>query len=257
MAARIEWINKVPPKGWGWGTKNKSYLILIKMKCKKIPKGLKGEGKPVPGGYMYYGGKRTLQSKKETIGQYIGSIVNEEYNELYATSEEVTVIILYYDNFGNIGYGESKLLRDAENMNGAAASLNWFNRTNGGGTGTQGYTKVPEMKLVKEKVDRTIKIVEEGRIKNPDIGKGTIKEQLVKINKLLEESGEDVYKVGFSDKQELKKLLSPDNILQIRDEILIDWLVADFKEAFNLDPNPSNYGFLCNWNMKIHKIKKS
>ena len=59
-------------------------------------------------------------------------------------------------------------------MAGAAASLNWFNSTNGGGTGTQGYTKVPEMKLVKEKVDRTIKIVEEGRIKNPDIGTGTI-----------------------------------------------------------------------------------
>jgi len=243
LRERIEWVNKVPPKGWGWETENKSYLFLVKMKCKIIPKGLKGAGKPVPGGYMFYGGKRKLQSKKETIGQYIGSIESEAYNELYATSEEVTVIILDYDNFENIGYGESKLLRDAENMAGAATSLNWFNSTNGGGTGTQGYTKVPDMKLVKEKVDRTIKIVEEGRIKNPDIGTVTIEEQLVKINKLLEESGEDVYRVGFSDKKELKKLLSPDNILQIRDEMLIDWLVINLKEAFNLDPNPSKYGF--------------
>jgi len=240
---RIEWINKVPPKGWGWGTENKSYLFLVKMKCEKIPKGLKGGGKPVPGGYMFYAGKRTLRSKKETIGQYIGSIVSEEYNELYATSDEVTVEIIAYDNFENIGYGESKLLRDAENMNGAAASDNWFNQTNGGGTGTQGYTKVPEMKLIKEKVDRTIKIVEEGRIKNPDIGKGTIKEQLKKINKLLKESGEDVYEVGFSDKKELKTMLSAKNILQVRDNLVVDWLVTDLIEAFNKDPNPNNFGF--------------
>ncbi len=247
MTNRIQWKNATPPDDWGWGTENKSLSFLVKMKCDIIPKGLKGAGKPVPGGYMFYGGKRTLQSKKETIGEYIGSIENEAYNELYATSEEVIVEIIDYDNLFNIGYGESKMLREAENMNGAAASLNWFNSTNGGGTGTQGYTKVPEMKLVKEKVDRTIKIVEEGRIKtadtDEDICKGTIEEQLEKINKLLEDSGEDVYKVGFSDKKELKKLLSPDNILQIRDEILIDWLVTNLKEAFNLDPNPSKYGF--------------
>lgn len=254
MTDRITWINDTPPDNWGWGTENKSYSFNVKMKCEIIPKGLKGAGKPVAGGYMFYGGKRKLQSEKETIGQYIGSIgkdvktelskfIAKKYRELYATSEEVIVEIIDYDNFDNIGYGESKMLREAENMNGAAASEIWFNQTNGGGTGTQGYTKVPEMKLTKEKVDRTIKIVKEGRIKNPDIGKGTIEEQLEKINKLLEESGEDVYKVGFSDIKELKKMLSGDNILQVRDNLIVDWLVADLKEAFNLDPNPNKYGF--------------
>ena len=248
MTDRIIWINATPPDDWGWGTENKSYKFTVKMKCKKIPKGLKGAGKPVPGGYMFYGGKRTLESKKETVGQYVGSIgkdvktelskfIAKKYRELYATSEEV-IVEINYGNSGDSGYGESKMLREAENMKGAAASEIWFNQTNGGGTDTQGYKYMVPCQKLFDQVMATQEAVLEIWKKHPkECANGNDIETRLKNTLKYLGDYDDMLPFGFSFKEEIAEMLK--NPLQVRNNLLVPDSWRTFKDNFDASDKPS------------------
>ena len=139
--SNITWIVPEPPKDWGYFNPNKRSL-LFKVTLKDIS---------APNGYMYYGAKRTLQSKKERIEDgYVGSLgknaktfktkeLANKFKHLFATSEEVIVEVLEYGNKEDIGYGEIKMLKEVDNGRGAALSEEWFNSTNGGGQNARGF----------------------------------------------------------------------------------------------------------------------
>ena len=252
---RIKWIIPEPPKDWGYhNPNNKSYLFRVKMRCYTIPPGLHNSGKPIPSGYMNYGGKRTLQSANEEIGTYIGSLgkdcktelskeIEKVFRELYATSEEVIVEILEYGNLADIGYGESKMLREVGNGVGAASMNNWFNQTNGGGTGTQGFTWMSEVERVLDKVKRTEDAILEIRKKYPDeCTKGSIEDRKNNTQKYLSEY-EDVFSINFSWSGEIKIMLEEKNRLQVRAKVLAEDSWRTFKGRFDNDPNPDKFGF--------------
>ena len=252
---RIKWIIPEPPKDWGYhNPNNKSYLFRVKMRCYTIPPGLHNSGKPIPSGYMNYGGKRTLQSANEEIGTYIGSLgkdcktelsreIEKVFRELYATSEEVIVEILEYGNLADIGYGESKMLREVGNGVGAASMNNWFNQTNGGGTATQGFTWMSEVERVLDKVKRTEDAILEIRKKYPDeCTKGSIEDRKNNTQKYLSEY-EDVFSINFSWSSEIEIMLEEKNRLQVRAKVLAEDSWRTFKGRFDNDPNPDKFGF--------------
>lgn len=241
MNTRITWIIPPAPKDWGYhNPNNRSYKFKITFKT-------------YGGNYKYYGGKRTLQSKNEIIKDgYIGSLgknalkdktikLAKEFKELYATSEEVVIEILEYGNKQDIGYGECKMLREANNGDGAAASEDWFNSTNGGGEDSQGYARLADMLPIFDKVKKQIKLMKTLRTQFPKLTEGSdFSEQLKLMKQKLDETEQDLFDVSFNDTETLRGLIDLTNqIHNSREQPFVTEAHETYEANFNKDPNPS------------------
>ena len=181
---------------------------------------------------MKYGGRRMERFKRgySDVFSYFGTLEEPTKSyvlKLLAHSKQVILTVTKYDDKFNIGYGESKMLRDAigvdetgKETKGAAASVDWINSTDGGGLHTQGYTTLQKIKALFDRVKTQV-----------DSGKDKDKQYLLK--------GE--FKVGMSSKAKIKEMLDPDNIIQCRDQVVDAFYVKRYIFDINLDNNPKLY----------------
>ena len=195
--SRITRKNAKPPLGWP-SNGQCSYLFQVKLWDSKKDC------------FMYYGGKRTLQSLNEEIGSYNGTSDDPEYAELYARSENVEIEYLRFDTLGNISTAEIELLTSVDAKNNA----NWFNKSNGGGLGAQGWVGM-EMAF---EVSKMVKAYNH-----------KTQQWLGDIRHLP---------MGFYDIEMLKKMIDPNNLLQSRTILFDSGQLKYIKEAMKLDPNP-------------------
>ena len=182
---------------------------------------------------MKYGGRRMERFKRgySDVFSYFGTLEEPTKSyvlKLLAHSKQVILTVTKYDDKFNIGYGESKMLRDAIGVDetgnetkGAAASVDWINSTNGGGLYTQGYTT---WEKIVDLFDRVQVQINSGKDKKTN-------EYLLK--------GE--FKVGESLVPKIKKMIHPSNAIQGRDELVDYDYVKDYMYDINLDPNPKLY----------------
>lgn len=181
---------------------------------------------------MKYGGRRMERFKKgySDVYSYCGTLNDETKSyvlKLLAHSKKVIITVIKYDDKFNIGYGESKMLRDAIGVDkdgnetqGAAASVDWINETDGGGLYTQGYTTWQKIVDLFDRVKAQI-----------DSGKDEYNQFLLK--------GE--FKVGETLVDKIKKMLHPSNVIQGRDELVDPDYVGSYIFEIDLDPNPKLY----------------
>jgi hypothetical protein len=181
---------------------------------------------------MNYGGRRMEQFKRgySDVYSYFSSAPEEQMDyilELFAFSKKVIVTITKYDDKFNIGYGESKMLRDAVGIDehggevkGAAASVDWINQTNGGGLYTQGYTIMQRVYALFDRAKAQV-----------DSGKNDKGEYLLK--------GE--FETGISKKDKIEKMLHPSNLIQCRNEMFDPEYVELYIYDINQDSNPKKY----------------
>ena len=200
---RITRINATPPLGWP-SKETRSYLFKVSMWCSENSC------------WMYYGGKRTLENLDETVGAYVGSSDVPEYNRLYATSEEVKIEYLNFDNKKNIGTGEIEMLTNAN----ASKSPQWFNQTNGGGADSKGFTG---MKLVYELNNK-------------------LQSYCYKEKKWTNDVVH--FPIGFMEKADIKISLSPEfslkNSRAESGKVLTDHYPS-IKEGMAKEPHPNNW----------------
>ena len=160
------------------------------------------------GKWYYYGAKRTVINYEKIDEKYVGSSEDKEYREIYARAEKVIVEILDYGTKKQIGYGESKLLRD----NKASELDEWFNHTSGGGTDTQGYKLYHRTKEVYN--DVFCPLITHGDDKGKyDLSKCKVPTGFIKTDELknILDNGEDA-------QTRLLEGTYPEHVLILRDE---------------------------------------
>ena len=249
--SNITWIVPEPPKDWGYFNPNKRSL-LFKVTLKDIS---------APNGYMYYGAKRTLQSKKERIEDgYVGSLgknaktfktieLANKFKHLFATSEEVIVEVLEYGNKEDIGYGEIKMLKEVDNGRGAALSEEWFNSTNGGGQNARGFGTLDGMIKTYSKAKSTLKtiegIIDKLGLKERKSGLQNIKATLQNIQNEMNKTNKDLFPINFFNKNTLTNLIDLSNEkhnCRVKPFIVEFWTV--YRDDFDIDPNPAKWEFI-------------
>ncbi len=186
MKNRIKRIIPDPPEA---GYEAYLYLLTIQKKLQKE---------------KYYGGWHLGQY---VLDPYQFSSEDEELSVDYATADKVEYHIMEYGTAYDMAYKERIMLDQADGGIGAAKSPNWYNKTNGGGKYSVGYTGEKQVNLIESKL----------------------------------KAGE--YKKGFSTKSEIKSMLNPKQTkgFQIRNLLFDPKFVNLYMGAFDEDPNPENF----------------
>jgi len=200
---RIKWIKGNRPKGWPCFDLDKDGNEIKPGHSFKFKVSMLFEGN-----WYFYGAKRTVERGERIDEVYTGSSEVKKYREMFAKAEAVIVEILGYGTKKQIGYGESKLLRD----NQAAELDTWFNQTPGGGTDTQGY------KLVHQ-VDQLYKDIFCPKITHgDDIGKYDFSKCGVPTGFFDKDKLSDILKNGKDAQTRMKEGTYTDHVLILRDE---------------------------------------
>ena len=165
------------------------YLITIRKKLQKE---------------KYYGGWHLGQY---VLDPYQFSSEDEELLTDYATADKVEYRIMEYGTAYDMAYKERIMLDQADGEIGAAKSPIWYNKTNGGGKYSVGYTGEKQVNLIEKKLK------------------------------------EGEYEKGKSSKREIELMLDSTKTdqLQVRFLQFDPKYVNLYMDAFDEDPNPDNF----------------
>ena len=148
---------------------------------------------------------------------YVFSSKDKELAADYATGAKVEYHVIQYGTCYNMAYMETVMLNQAEGGIGAAKSPNWYNKTNGGGKYSVGYT---------------------GEMRVNDIMSRLAMTWHKKSNTFLDNPA---YTIGKSSKTDIANMLSQDQLFQCRWNVYDAEYVTQYMDGFDENPDPDNW----------------
>ena len=148
---------------------------------------------------------------------YVFSSKDKELAADYATAAKVEYHVIQYGTSYNMAYMETVMLNQAESGIGAAKSLNWYNKTNGGGKYSVGYT---------------------GEMRVNDIMLRLAKTWHKKSNTFLDNPA---YTIGKSSKTAIDLMLRQEQLFQCRWNVYDSEYVTQYMDGFDENPDPDNW----------------
>ena len=150
---------------------------------------------------------------------YVFSSKDKELAADYATAAKVEYHVIQYGTSYNMAYMETVMLNQAEGGIGAAKSPSWYNKTNGGGKYSVGYTGEKQVNYIMGNIAKTWHKKSNTFLDNPE------------------------YKIGKSSKADIEAMLDPSrkHLPQSRWIQYDSEYVSQYRDDFDENPDPDSW----------------